>query len=173
MLPGEAERALGEIEAGRRRAFELRGYAAAGSTLIAWGLVWVAANMVVQFVPRFGALAWGAGIVAALVWTFTRPRQLSEMRVLVTWLVLSAYVATIIAIAGAAAPLSATIIALSVAAAYVVLGIWAGLRFAVLGAILAAIALLAWTLSPGLLFLWLALGGGGTLILGGLWLVRA
>ena len=62
---------------------------------------------------------------------------------------------------------------LVVAAAYVVLGVWAGARFALLGVALGAVVVAGWFVAPSWLFLCLGLGGGGTLLAGGLWLRRA
>ena len=47
----EAASALDSVARSRRHAAELRGYAGAGSTLIAYGLAWVAGNGTAQFAP--------------------------------------------------------------------------------------------------------------------------
>jgi hypothetical protein len=173
MLANEAEHALAEVALGRRRAQEHKGYAAAGSVLILWGIVWFVANLISQFLPYLAGLAWSTGIVIATVWTVTRPRHVDDGRILGTWLVIAVYLGITLAIVGADVRLADFLISLMVGATYLIVGIWAGLRFALLGATLVAVALIAWIAAPDFLFVLLAIGGGGTLIVGGLWLRRA
>ncbi|MCE2493711.1 MAG: hypothetical protein J4F40_14095, partial [Alphaproteobacteria bacterium] len=66
-----------------------------------------------------------------------------------------------------------TFIVLLVAAAYATLGCWFGLRFAAVGAALAALAACAFHLAPAHAALVVPLLGGGALILAGLWMKRA
>ncbi len=66
-----------------------------------------------------------------------------------------------------------TFITLLVAATYAIVGCWLGLRYAVVGAALAALAAGAFHLAPAQLPLIVSLLGGGALVLGGVWMRRA
>ena len=60
---------------------------------------------------------------------------------------------------------------LLVALAYVGVGVWAEkARFAILGVVLGLVTVGSYVWLPGHMLLWMAGAGGGTLILGGLWL---
>lgn len=173
MRPSEAGDALTEIARAQDLSGRLKGYATAGSTLIAWGLVWLIANLASQFAPVAAGPAWLIGSLAALLWSATRPPAPGSARILAAWLVCAGYLALVMAVVRTDHRTAAMLIALFVGAAYVVAGLWAGPRFIGLGAVLIAVALLAWLFAPAWLFLALALGGGGTLIAGGAWLSRA
>jgi hypothetical protein len=63
-------------------------------------------------------------------------------------------------------------IPLIVAAGYALLGLWRGVRFIAVGAVLAGLTLGGFFLLPAYFGLWMAAVGGGALVLGGLWLRR-
>jgi hypothetical protein len=63
-------------------------------------------------------------------------------------------------------------IPLVVAASYAVMGCWVGLRLTVAGGALAALTLCGFFFVPAYFSLWMAVVGGGALVLGGLWLRR-
>jgi hypothetical protein len=173
MDQSEATLVLADIATAKRKTLQLKGYAANGSILIAWGLAWLGGNLASQFSPSASPFLWGLGWAGALFWTATRPRQSGDGRVWATWLALVGFAALMIALLRADVPAASMMASLVVAAAYVILGIWAGHRFTVLGAALTVLIVIAWTLFPAWLFLCLGLGGGGVLILGGVWLRRA
>ena len=66
-----------------------------------------------------------------------------------------------------------TFITLVVAAAYVIAGCWAGARYAVVGAVLAGVAIGLFHLAPDFVPVVVPFVGGGTPILGGVWMRRA
>lgn len=163
---------LRTIAAARRQTFELRNYRAAGSIVIAWGVVWLTGFGAQQFLPALAVWVWPVGWVLALAWTATRPRHDADSRSLATWLVALGFVALLLLVVGADVRTAAMVFGLVLAASYIVLGIWAGHRFALLGALVLVIACIGWWVAPGALFSALALGGGGALILRGWWLQR-
>jgi hypothetical protein len=65
-----------------------------------------------------------------------------------------------------------TFITLTVALAYVLVGLWAGLRWTVAGVAVAALALLAYFYVPAYFNTWMGFVGGGVLGLTGHWLRR-
>jgi hypothetical protein len=62
--------------------------------------------------------------------------------------------------------------ALVVAGIYIGLGLWRGLRWVIAGLVLATLALLGYFLLRQYMMLWMAVAGGGTLLLTGFWLRR-
>jgi hypothetical protein len=175
----DAASALASIETARRRSGELRRYAHAGSKLIGWGLVWLVCNLLTQFEPTWGARSWLFGVPIGILWSMRTPglgggAGQGVGRYMLTGLAIAGFFATIFAVAGVKDPLQANAIAsLTVAAAYIAVGIWTGARFAGIGLVLAALVLFGWFGDRAHLALWLALGGGGALIVSGLWLRRA
>lgn len=170
----DAAAALASVDTARARAGELRGYAHAGDILIAWGLVWLVCNLLTH-VFVWGAQSWPFGVALAVVWSIVRGRRgHGDARAGLTSLVVFAGVALIMLVTGVRDPMTANVaISLTVAAAYVVIGIWTGARFAWIGLALAALVLAGWFVDRTHLYLWLGLGGGGALLLSGWWLRRA
>jgi hypothetical protein len=74
------------------------------------------------------------------------------------------------------APLSgkqvSSFITLTVALAYVLVGLWAGLRWIVAGVAVAALTLFAYFVVPAYFNTWMGLVGGGVLVVTGYWLRR-
>lgn len=163
---------LRTIANARRKTAELRAYRDTGSVVTAWGVVWIVGYAAQQFLPGAAPLVWLAGWAGAIGWTATRPRSRGDMRALATWLVALAFVFTLLLVVRADVRTAAMVFGLVVAASYFALGIWAGARFAVLGAVVLLSACVGWWLTPQWLYLALALGGGLALVLGGLWLRR-
>lgn len=173
---GDATAALASVDDARRRAGELRGYAQAGGTLVLWGMVWLVCNLLSQFF-RWGPLSWPFGILIGVIGSVVQGRRHptgNDWRIGLTVLAVSNFLALLTVIAGVHDPATMNAaISLTVAAVYVVAGVWAGARFAYVGLALAALVAIGWFGDPRHLYLWLGLGGGGALILSGWWLRRA
>lgn len=167
-----AQDSLRSVAAARRTTSELRAYREAGSVVAAWGLVWSAGYGTQQFAPSAASLVWMAGWVCAIAWMATRPRAHDDIRALATWIVMVAFVFAVLTVVRADTRTAAMVFGLVVAAGYIALGIWAGSRFAVLGAAVLLAACLGWWMVPQWLYLTLALGGGVALVVGGMWLQR-
>ena len=171
----DAVSALASIERTRQRAFELRGYAHAGDIVIGWGLCWLICNLLGYFAPEF-VFAWPIGIVLATLWSIWRGRKSGKggWQAMASAFTIVGLVALIIAIAQVETPLQGNaMISAFVAAAYVMQGIWSGQRFAWIGLAIAAFVIAGWFADRDHLELWLGIGGGGALILSGIWLKRA
>lgn len=169
---GQARDSLRTIATAQRQAFELRHYRGAGSIVVAWGLVWLIGFGTLQFAPALAHWAWPLGWILALAWTATRPRREGDGRTLASWLVALGFVTLLLLVIEADMRTAAMVFGLVLAASYLAIGIWAGRRFGILGALVLAAGATGWWLMPDWLFASLALGGGGALVLGGLWLQR-
>lgn len=173
---GDAAAALASIDDARRRAGELRGYAHAGGTLMVWGAIWLVCNLLSQTFA-WGRMSWPPGIAVGVIWSVVQGRRHpgdGDRRAGLTSLAVFGFFAMLMVIVGLHDPLTFNAaISLTVAAAYVVVGIWSGARFALVGLVLAALVAIGWFGDPRHLYLWLGLGGGGALIVSGWWLRRA
>lgn len=177
----DAAAALASVARTRERSAALRHYSGAASTVLVWGLIWLICNLLTQFAD-WGAKSWMAGVPIGVLWSVLHPLRpyggangRVEMRIPLSifaafaflWLVM---LITEVRMSSASAT---TLVSLLVAVSYVIAGIWVGARIALLGVALTVAICLGWFVFPQWLFLWLGLGGGGALILGGLWLGRA
>lgn len=180
ITPSDASSALLEISAASRAAKTAYGYRRAAPHLILWGVIWALGYGATFFAPW---LTWlwpvldTAG-VAGSFWLGARSRVEAASRLTRQWFgTIAAVSAFIAALAAIAPPLNTTQVSaffpILVALFYALLGIWAtGRRMIVM-------AILIWGLTIGGYFwlqpvftLWMAVVGGGALILGGLWLRR-
>lgn len=173
-----AASALDAVDRTRRRSFELRGYAHAGDILIVWGLVWLVCNLATYFGGPAAAKAWPVGVVIASVFSAVRGRVpgggAARWRAFASVATIVALVMLVALIAEIRSPDQGNaLISLFIAALYVLQGIWAGPRFAWIGLLLGGLVCAGWFYDRAHLDLWLGIGGGGALIVTGLWLRRA
>lgn len=171
----DAASALEAIERTRQRAFELRGYAHAGEIVIGWGLVWLICNTLTYARPELSAV-WPVGVTAGTLFSIWRGRKSGKgnWQATASAFTLVGLVGLIIAIAQIdSAAQGNAMVSTFVAAAYVMQSIWSGQRFAWIGLAIALFVILGWFVDRAHLELWLGLGGGGALILSGIWLRRA
>lgn len=166
----QAFQGLNDVALARQKTAELRTYRGMGAIVSAWGIVWLLGFSAQATFPYIAPLVWAAGWLCALAWTFTRPPKPQDLRDLATWSVVVCAIILILMVTRADQTIAAMIFALALSAAYAILGIWLGKRFLLLATLVLVSACLGWWLVPQFLFLALALGGGGALILGGIWL---
>ena len=176
LSPEQAAAALREIEQTRQRSLELVIYRHGGPILVIWGLIWIVGFAVNAMWPSYAAVVWAVltliGAVAS--WLISRggnPGQ--NLRYVASWAVflLLFYGAGPI-LAPQTTSQRAALAALLVAAAYALTGIWWLQRYLWLGLALFAVTLFGFFFAPWF-ELWMAVMGGGGLILGGLWLRAA
>ena len=174
----EAAGALNDITQTERRSGEIYGYSKAAPHLILWGVIWVAGYSLSWTHPEW-TLTWPVLTVIGCIgsfWTASHGRRdsdrPSDWRFLATFVAIFLFIAALFAVmpprtnaqAGAFFPIL-------VALLYSLVGIWArGLRMIVTGVALAALTLVGFFYLPQYFLLWMAVVGGGGLILGGLWL---
>jgi hypothetical protein len=177
--PEDAAAALRSIDDARQHGAALRRYAGAASTVFVWGMVWLVCNLLSQFFP-WGSKSWVIGVPIGTLWAILHPlprREGAGMDLRVPLSIFTAFGILWLMMLIARPQLDPrsgdALISLLVALAYIVTGIWSGMRLALVGVALVVAICLDWFVFPAWLFVWLGIGGGGALILGGLWLRRA
>ena len=178
----DAATALHDVHSASRHSITLFQYGLASPFLLLWGVLWIVAGAAGAVSPHNAGIGWlvvdivgfaGTGVLIAV-----QSRRYAEgtgrtrlFRCIATGAVLAAFVALTISVV---APVSdaevLTFITLVVAAAYAIAGCWTGGRYALVGGVLAGVAGGLFHLAPDLVPLVVPFVGGGTLILGGLWM---
>lgn len=184
----DAARALDEIGRADQRMARVSRYGHAAPFFILWGVIWLAANTVVDLAPAQGALAWAIGNGAGLVGTCLlaarqararkaaiRRRGEDEKALGLRWgLTFATLVAFFMALFVIVGPLGArevnALISLIWAFIYMAVGVWTGWRIFVTGVVTAAAILFGFLFVHEHYYLWMGVFAGGSLILGGLWL---
>jgi hypothetical protein len=188
MSQHDASEALDAIAGADQRVREYKAYREASGYLIVWGVVWLVANAVTGLAPEQGGRAWLAGVIlgtVATVWLVIRQsmraralfhytkaeRVLIGRRVSLTGVAMMGFFPAMLSVLAPLSPMqSNAFISLFWAFAYMVAGAWLGLRLFVTGAVTAVGVLVGYFLLREHYFVWMAAVGGGSLILGGLWL---
>jgi hypothetical protein len=173
ITPDDAARSLGEIEEIGGRSSRAYRYQAYSRYLILWGAVWIAGQGASLAWPGEATYVWWALVAAAAALTCVLPRRPRPANWRVPALVLIAlgFVAALHLVLGRAHPdLDAAVPSLVVAAIYIGMGLWLGLRFTVAGLALAAFVLAGELLLGADSRTWMGFVDGGTLVLAGLWL---
>ena len=178
----DAASALRDIDKAERHSLTLFQYTAGSPYLLLWGPLWIAAGAVGALSPENIGVGWAAADAVGLAGTaylaVVQSRRFGRdggragtYRFLGTAVVLAAFITLTLAVF---APVSGvaiqTFIVLLVAAVYALVGCWIGLRFAVVGAVLAGLAVGAFYYAPAHAAYIVPFLGGGALILAGLWM---
>jgi hypothetical protein len=196
LSPDEAAGALRDIAATETHSRQLYAYREASPHLILWGVLWWAGYTLTSFVPQRGGAIWGtiitigsiAGYVTAFRATVRRDTQAGRptaqarrhAATQLNWsfnaisFIAAMFIAAALAVFSPVSPRQiGAFIPLVVAAGYAVMGLWLGMRFIAMSIALAVLTLGGFFLLPAHFPLWMAVVGGGALILGGLWLRSA
>ena len=181
----DAATALHDVDSARRHSQTLFQYGLASPFLLLWGVLWIVAGGVGALSPDNAGLGWlvvdiagfaGTGMLIAV-----QSRRYGEgagrsrlFRCMATGAVLAVFVTLTMSVVAPVSDVEVlTLATLLVAAVYVIAGCWTGGRYAAVGAVLAGVAIGLFHLAPDLVPLVVPFVGGGTLILGGLWLRSA
>lgn len=185
----EAAQALDDISKAGDKIVQLKGYHAGAPHFIIWGLVWLFANTMTQFLPE-QRLAWpiglGAGFVASTVVGILHSRKHPRgteasrrerwigSRSAMTSGVMFAFIFCIVAIARPETDREINaMISIFFPFIYMGSGVWVGWRLFAIG-LITAIAIMGGYFFIGDYFpLWMGVFGGGSLIAGGIWLRTA
>lgn len=176
--PAEAQNALHDISRAERSSAALYRYRHASPHLIVWGLIWAVGYGATYAKPQLGVL-WpvlvGIGTFASawIGWKFKPAKPGGyDWRLAGTWLAIFLFIAAIFAVMPprSVAEVSA-FFPLLVALFYGLIGIWIrGARLVLTGAAVGALTIIGFFFLPQIFLLWMAVVGGGALILGGFWL---
>lgn len=180
----DAASALREIDRAGRHSRTVFRYWLASPYFLLWGALWIAAGAVGALSPGNAGLGWAAADAAGILgtaWLAVRQSRSGAgeggrartLRSLGTGAALAAFIGlTLTVFAPVTGVEIQTFIVLLVAAVYAIAGCWFGLRYAVMGAALAGLAIAAFAFAPADLAYIVPVLGGGALILGGLWMRR-
>lgn len=188
--PQQASEALQDVEAVTSQTRDKLAYKSVGPILILWGVIWITCFCMTHFVPRLAWWAWsigdGIGLAATAVIAVRAARhgpvrsnaaKREGRRVGWCWFLLFAYadIWLVVLWPWRADQLVIFMVTL-VMFAYVMMGLWLKMRFMVwLGLIITVLATGGYFGSmfvPGYLDLWLAITGGGALLVSGVYLTR-
>jgi hypothetical protein len=181
ITPDEAEKSLRDIAAAGQRSRSAYGHSQASPHLMVWGVVWALGYGASYLRPDLAGPLWLGLSVAGTIASFVagwRMRQASgrpfDWRLLASFVAVIAFAAAMFVIFRPASDAAAGAFAPLIAALYYVLtGLWLrAFRITVLGVALAVLTLGGYLWLAPWFALWMAVVGGGALILGGLWLRR-
>ena len=189
LTPSEAADSLKAIAQTGRRSAQAYSYAHSSPHFILWGLVWLIGYAGSDLLPRWGAphlvgWLWNAATVIGIATSFWIGRRQSlaapgvgdrktGLRWFASFVVIWLFVAAVFAIMHPVNPLvQGAFFPLIVAMFYALLGVWKGLRFLIAGAVVSTATLFGFFYLPQIFLLWMAVVGGGSLILVGLWLKK-
>ena len=179
----EAALALRDAERAAGRATVAAGYQDSSGYLILWGVVWALGNLASYFSLPWGGVVWPVLVVAGTVGSVAlgvrsqrradRPVNGGLMALLIALAFMSFSIGVSLIVGPRAFVQVEAIVCLAVGAVYIALGAATGLRIAAVGALVIAATIGGWLFAREQFHLWMALAGGGGLMLGGLWLRRA
>jgi hypothetical protein len=175
----EAADALRDIRDAERRSSSLYGYRLASPHLILWGVIWMVGYGTTYVRPGWSDL-WLALVAVGLAGSFwvgarVKPGARPDWRYGATALAVGIFVVAVFAVlpptrgaqSGAFFPILAALY-------YALIGIWTrGARMLIAGIVLLALTLFGFFYLPHQFLLWMAVVGGGGLVLGGIWLRTA
>ena len=180
----DALSALNDVDSASRRSRTLFQYELASPYLVLWGVLWIVAGAIGANSPESAGLGWLVvdiiGFAGTAILAARQIRRYGEdgrrgrmLRYLATFAVLAAFAATTLMVFAPVTSLQVLmLITLLVATAYMTAGCWIGVRYAVVGAVLAVLAVGLFRLAPDRAALIVPFLGGGALVLGGLWMRR-
>ena len=177
----DALAALHDVERAEARSLDARVYRTSGIQLIGWGVVWMVGYGLGGLQPRWAGVAWPLLLLAGVVFSFMAVRlRVNSGRASVGWrwavtgLGICLFFMGTYAVFPLSSPASAAAFpALVVAFAYAVLGGWRFTRFLLIAAAVFILTMVGVFYLRDVLDYWLAVVGGGALVLGGAWLMRA
>lgn len=184
----EASAALDVIGSASQKVREFKGYRDASPMFIVWGVVWLIANTVTDLWPRYSGKVWLGGVIVgtiittslvvlqslrerkANVYTEAELKAMGRRYAMLGSAVMAFFPAMFIVLWPLTGKQQNAFISLFWAFAYMAAGAWVGTRIFVTGVVTAVAVLVGFLFVREHFSLWMALVGGGSLILGGLWM---
>jgi len=174
----EASSALREAATTERRSAEALSYGRSAPYLILWGLIWIAGygGMTVLKGPNVGWLwlilsAVGMGISIWIGNSYVESRGRAGWRAGLVFVIIAAFTFALFSVMPPTSELQVGAYSpLLLSAIYAIVGLWRGTRYILLGVFLAVVTLGAFFYLKDFFFIWMAVVGGGSLLLTGLWM---
>jgi len=180
----QAAESLKEIDRTQRRSGEARRYAHSSPAFILWGVIWMVGYTATDFYPHHSGALWAflmlVGFAGQLGIGWQRARagephpgmnRYAGLRMLASFIAIGCFVTATYAVFGHVGwKQQASFVPLLASLFYVLIGLWAGMRFVITGIAVAALTLGGFFYLPAHFLLWMAAVGGGALILAGLWM---
>lgn len=177
----EAAQSLKTIDDAGRRSAEFYGYTRSATYFFIWGLAWVVGYGGEAFAP-FAERKWIWAAVTLLGLAATMNLSIRQAargrrggwRIGALFAIIYLFTFGLFAILRPVNDYQiGTYFPLLFAAIYAAVGLWLGVRYVLVGAFMAVATLGAYFLLRDYFFVWMALVGGGSLILTGFWLRQA
>ncbi len=182
----EAADSLSDVERAARRSAQAYGYSKASPHLILWGIIWVLGYGATDLYPHLANFIWGGLVFTGTIVSFvigkaTASRDAANaakgrtigLRVFGLVALLLVFMGATYSIMGPIHGLQpAAFPALLVGTIYCGVGLWAGARYLILGALVIAVTLVGYYFLSEHYLLLMAFVGGGGLILAGFWFRR-
>jgi hypothetical protein len=178
----EAQASLAEAAQAGRRSAQLYAYSKASPYLVMWGIIWVLGYGGTGLSPHNADLIWGVLIVAGLLggaYIGSRSKSCSPsgarspyvLRITGVGLIAVFFVAASYTIMWPVNGAQVTAYpALITGTVYAAVGLWAGLRYVVTGLLVVGLTLFGFFAIHDIWYLyWMAVVGGGSMILAGFW----
>lgn len=189
----EASEALGQIDDATSQTRRAIGQGSSSTKLILWGVIWMLGYSCSQFAPGMSQTVWlclvALGALGSWNWgsrSKPRFRSANASRIGLGWLVLFAYALfwffllhldnqtghTRLHLRANSGEQSGAYFATVPMFAYVLSGLWLGRFFIWLGTTVTLLTVVGYFFVPGWFCLWMAITGGGSLIVAGLYIRR-
>lgn len=177
----QAAEALSDVDEIVRRVRQSQIYDTASQSMILWGGLVFAGNLVTYLAPRYAGYAWILVYVAGIAGTaavsvFNRARfglRSFDLRILAVYLMFFAFGFFCVNVLGHFTPRQlGTFWPIYFMLMYCMAGLWFGYAFIAIGLAVTALTLVGYYFIGAAFPLWMAFVNGGGLILGGLWMRR-
>ena len=186
LSPEQAGSALRDIARAQRRLGIFSGYRYAAPHLWMWGLIWIAGYGATDLMPQVagwiwlvlnvGGMAIGIAIGRHQMRTEARMRgepdgDVTSMRMIGISVAIVIFIFATFDMLRQQTPAQfGAFPVLLMGLLYALAGLWAGLRWSIVGLVLSAVSMLGYHFIVQHYMLWLGAAGGGTLILSGFWM---
>ena len=173
----EAAKSLSQAEQARKRSSELYFYHRSSPHLILWGTIWVIGYGGTGLFPSYSDYLWDALVVIGVACGFWISRCRGSTAGPKAWRLVALAVIIIFFVSATYRIMQPHLgrqfcayPALITGSVYMAMGLWSGLRYVVTGVAVVALTLFGfYFIEPHLYFFWMAVVGGGSMILAGLW----
>lgn len=174
----QARDMLDEVEQTEQRSQHFLGYWRYGVYAQLWGMVWIVAHLACYMLPYSPGAVWMACDAAGMALTIAmrlreNDRARTDSRLLWALLIVVAFGMMVSVLIGARPRAIEVFWTCMVMTVYMLHGLWAGVRWTVLGLLVNVVSLLAYFYLRPCFDLVMAAAAGGGLLLGGTWLRRA